>query len=200
MVRAAAFAVALALAVPAFAQGQPPSRNPADAPAGTYVLDKTHASLVAKVGHKLLSKSTFRFEKFDARIDYDPANPKAARLTVTVDPRSISSGMPNFDAEREGERFLNAQAHPEIRFVSTAVRPGEGPEGKVDGELTFLGVTRPVTLDVTFNGTAKDMRGRPTMGFSGFTRIDRKDFGLTALPGVIGDEIAFLIEAEFNKQ
>ena len=79
------------------------------------------------------------------------------------------------------------------------MHPGAGGKGEVVGDLTFHGVTRPVTLDVVFNGTGKGMTGEQRMGFSGLTTIKRSDFGVTKYVPLVGDDVTVLIETEFTK-
>jgi len=200
--RPAALAAALFLstsmvAVPAFAQQQM-SSDPATAPGGTYHLDKKHASVTLKLSHMGLSYYTMRFDGIDASYTYDPANPAASKVNVSINPTSIDTDSPSFNTEI-ADQFLEAGKYPTLTFVSTAVHPGAGGKGEVVGDLTFHGVTRPVTLDVVFNGTGKGMTGEQRMGFSGVTTIKRSDFGVTKYVPLVGDDVTVLIETEFTK-
>jgi polyisoprenoid-binding protein YceI len=193
---AAVFAAALIGAPAAFAQQM--SADPAAAPAGTYHLDPKHASVTLKLSHMGLSYYTMRFDKIDASYTYDPANPAASHINVRIDPASIDTDNPPFNAEI-ADQFLEAGKYPTITFVSTAVHPGAGGKGEVVGALTFHGVTRPVTLDVVFNGTGQGMMHEQRMGFSGVTTIKRSDFGVTKYVPLVGDDVTVLIETEFTK-
>jgi polyisoprenoid-binding protein YceI len=198
-VLAAAAAFSLAFAPAAFGQARGLSTNPAQAPAGTYKLDTRHASLAAKISHFGFSNYTFLMRGLDGEIVFDPAQPTASRVSVTIDPKSVDTGLPDFDKEiGEDPRFFGAQP---IRFVSRSLEQTGANTGRMTGDLTLRGVTRPVTLDVTFNGAAPNMRGTPTMGFSAVGAIKRSDFKVADhLPGaVLGDEVRIEIEAEFNK-
>ncbi len=174
-----------------------------DVPSGTYVLDPTHASIVWKVNHMGLSNYTARFTKFDATLNFDAAAPQNSTLTVTIDPRSVRTDYPfpkqeDFDAKIAGEAFLNSAQHPEIKFVSTKVERLTETTGKVYGNLTLNGVTKPISLDVTLNGAkTHPMRGGGALGFSAATSFNRSDFGVKNLVPVVGDEVTVLIEAEF---
>lgn len=194
---AAAAALSLLAAPTAFGQARNLSKDPAAAPAGTYKLDARHASLAAKVSHFGFSDYTFLIRGLEGEFTYDPKAPTASKLTVKVDPKSVDTGLPNFDKEiGEDPRFFAGQP---ITFVSKSLTAAGDNKGKLVGDLTFRGVTKPVTLDVTFNGSANDMRGRPTMGFSATGVIKRSEFGFTHLAGMVGDEVELQIEAEFNK-
>jgi polyisoprenoid-binding protein YceI len=192
-----ALAAALLIGAPA-AFAQQVSTDPAMAPAGTYHLDPKHASVTLKLSHMGLSYYTMRFDKIDASYTYDPANPAASHINVSIDPKSIDTDNPPFNTEI-ADQFLEANKYPTISFVSTAVHPGVGGKGEVVGDLTFHGVTRPVTLDVVFNGTGKGMGGEQRMGFSGITTIKRSEFGVTKYVPLVGDDVTVLIETEFAK-
>jgi polyisoprenoid-binding protein YceI len=193
---AALFATAMVAGPPAFAQQM--SQDPAAAPAGTYHLDKKHASVTLKLSHMGLSYYTMRFDGIDAAYTYDPANPAASKINVSIDPTSIDTDSPSFNTEI-ADQFLEAGKYPTLTFVSTAVHPGAGGKGEVVGDLTFHGVTRPVTLDVVFNGTGLGMMHEQRMGFSGVTTIKRSDFGVTKYVPLVGDDVTVLIETEFTK-
>lgn len=174
-----------------------------DVPSGTYTLDPTHASVTWKVNHMGLSNYTARFTKFDATLTFDAARPENSTLSVTIDPKSVRTDYPfpkqeNFDAKIAGEVFLNSAQYPEIKFVSTRVERLTGNTGKVHGDLTLHGVTKPVSLDVTLNGAkTHPMLGGGALGFSATTKFNRSDFGVKNMVPMVGDEVTVLIEAEF---
>lgn len=201
MRRLAAFAlVASLLALPAAAA---PSTNPSDMPAGHYVLDKEHASLLARVGHEGgLAFYTVRFDRFDASFDYDPKAPEASKIQVTVEAASLDNGNTKTGAQFARE-FLDADKNPTITFVSTAIVRGEGARGTMTGDLTLRGVTKPVTLDVTFGGYTSGILGQRA-GFSARGRFKRSDFGSTYMLNpplaFVDDEVELVIEVEFTKK
>lgn len=202
MFRRTALAIVMFSALAAVAVAAPESRDPAQVPAGAYVLDARHASLTAKVAHLGgFSNYAMRFDKLSGGFTWDPADPAAAKATIRIDPASVHTGLPTFDKELAGPRWFNAAGHPAITFVSTRVDAGEGGRGKITGDLTFLGVTKPVTLDVTFNGVGPGMMGTGTrLGFSGTGMIKRSDFGLTTSANAAGDEVMLDFEVEFTKK
>lgn len=197
--RAAMAVLILALAAvgPAFAN--PVSADPAKAPAGTYELDKRHASLLVRVAHLGgFSRYTFRMTGVSGGFVLDPANWQAAKATISVDPKSVDTGEASFDKEISG--WFEPAKYPAIIFASTAAA-GEGGRGTVSGDLTLHGVTRPVTLDVVFNGSGPGLLGAGTrMGFSGSTKIKRSDFGLTQAKSFAADEVELVFEVEFVKK
>ena len=197
MIPAALLGLAIGMAsVPAVAA---PDTNPAAAAAGLYKLDTRHASLTARIMHLGFSNYTFRFNTLDASFQYDPAKPEASKVTVSVDPASIDTGSTTFNQELAGERFLNVAKHPTMTFTSTKITRAAGNKGQMTGDLTFLGVTKPVTLDVTYYGAGVAM-GATKMGFSATGSIKRSDFGFMTMMGPLGDQVDLQIEAEFVKQ
>ena len=173
----------------------PPPRDFKNAPAGKYVVDATHAGIVARVPHQGFSYSVFRFEKVSGTLDWDPAKPTAAALSVSVDPKSITTPVPNFGAEIAGDRFLKSDKFPQATFVSKAFRPTDANHGKVDGDFTLMGVTKPVTFDVEMVGTGVGMRGA-VIGVVARGTIDPKDYGLGAIPA----PIELILDVEFDRQ
>lgn len=177
-------------------------------PEGTYQLDKTHASLSWKVSHLGLSNYTARFTDFDASIEYNPENIEESKVSVTVDPTSLRTDYPyaekkDFDKKlSHGEDWFNAQEFPEITFTSTNIDMNDDDTGVMTGNLTFLGVTKPITLDVTLNGAyiAHPFNQKPALGFSAEGRLKRSDFGFETYIPNIGDEVQLLIETEFAKK
>ena len=189
-------ALALALTGPALAV----SRDPADVPAGTYVLDRQHASIIAKVPHMGLSDYVVRFNTFDASFTYDPRNPTASTVKVTIDVNSIDVGDPALSAKFAKE-FLAGDEHPTATFVATELKAIDATRGYMKGDLTLRGVTRPVTLNVAFDGYTSTALAGTRVGFSAAGQIDRTEFGSTFLsPEIVGDEVDIFIEAEFLKK
>lgn len=173
-------------------------------PAGTYQMEKPHASLLFRVKHMGLSNYTARLTDFDATLDFDPQTPAASHVKAIINPMSVQADHPT-DAgwdKRIGEELLEARQFPQIVFESTKVEPTGEFTGKVTGNLTFMGVTNPVTLDVTYNGSLANAPlygGRSAVGFSAHGVLDRTDYGLMAYRSVVADQVEIIIEAEFTK-
>lgn len=177
------------------------SQDVADLKGGTYVLDKRHTSIIAKVMHFGVSLYTVRFNTFDGTFTYDPAHPEATHVEASVDAGSLDVAA-DYSA-KFAEEFLDAPKSPKMTFVSTEVRKGAGNTGTMTGNLTMHGVTKPVTFDVTFNGVGKaPLPPFATItGFSATTRIKRSEFGSSFLNnGIVGDDVAISIEAEFDRK
>lgn len=182
-----------------------------DVPAGDYKLDKSHATLIFRVDHLGFSKYTARFKQFDAQLKFDPANLAASSVNVTVDPRSIETDFPDpakldFNAALQGDQWLDAAKYPEISFRSTAVEV-TGPNAmRITGDFTLHGVTRPLTLQATFNGgyAGHPMDPNARIGFSAQGMLKRSDFGIAygiPAPGTkmgVSDEVEVIVEVEFS--
>lgn len=182
----------------ALAQGMPtPQHDYKAAPAGKYAIDPRHTGLVARVPHVGFSYSIFRFNTVAGTLAWDPANPAADKLDVTVDPKSIITGpVAGFSDELTGEKFLNTAKFPAATFTSTAFHP-EGPtHGKVEGDLTLMGLTKHVVFDVELVGAGKGFRG-PVMGATARTELDPRTYGL---PPFITGPIQLIIDTEFDQQ
>lgn len=192
--------VILALATPALAAPGITSRAPADMPAGEWQLDPTHASVTVKVSHLGFSLFTLRFDKIDARFTYDPADPSRTAVAAGVDPGSVNTGQRALDQALAGADWFGAAQGQTIRFVSRSIDVGDGRKGRMCGDLTMRGITRPVTFDVVFNGIGTGF-GPPTprAGFSATGTIRKSEYGMTRFADLLGDDIIVQIEAEFLK-
>jgi polyisoprenoid-binding protein YceI len=196
-----ALAAMALLAAPALAQ---------TAPAGAYAVDKTHATVQWQGLHNGLSWYTARFTAFDIQLNFDPADVTKSKVTATIDPKSIETDFTktraagnttDFNAElATGERWFNGNKFPAITFTSTAVTKTSANTGKMTGNLTFLGVTKPVTLDVTYNGFKSFPAPRKAkVGFRAVGTINKTAWGMPA-GGPIADDVKIEINAEFEQK
>ncbi len=132
------------------------AEGPGDPPAGAYHLDLTHGRLTAVVDHLGFSHYALYFRDFDAELAFDPSDPAAMSVIATVRTASVETLFPgqgyDFNAALQAPEFLDAAAYPEARFVSRTVRTTGDRTAEVGGDFTFRGVTRPLTLSVTYNG------------------------------------------------
>jgi polyisoprenoid-binding protein YceI len=202
--RSGAFA-AIALAIPMAAAAASLSAAPVgapDFPGGHYVLDPKHSSLIARVEHMGVSRYTLRFDTLEANFDYDPARPEATRLTASVDPASLDV---NADYGKQfAEEFLSISKFPKATFVATQMQKTGDGQGTMTGDLTLMGVTKPVTFNVTLVGAGHEVLpiplGRHAAGFEATATFKRSDFGSTYLNNLVGDDVTLQIEAEFEKK
>lgn len=175
-------------------------------PAATYKMEKPHASLLIRVKHMGLSYYTMRFTDFDATLEFDPKNPTASHVKAIVNPLSVQADHPE-DKEkwdqRIGEDMLEGKEFPQIVFDSTKIETTGDHTGKVTGNLTLMGVTEPMTLDVTYNGAAPGAalyQGRDAIGFSARGHFDRSDYGSTRYGAIVGSDVEVVLEVEFTRR
>ncbi|MEX0643685.1 MAG: YceI family protein [Parvularculaceae bacterium] len=172
--------------------------EPAALRSGAYSLDKEHGSLLFKVKHLGYSLYVGRFDRFDASLDFDETSPAAAKAEAIIDMSSLDVANDAFAETLRGPDWFDAARYPEAVFRTTAIAVSGDNSGTMTGELTLHGVTRPVSLDVVFNGGASDfLRGGYVVGFSARGSIKRSDFGVDKYGAIVGDEVAIEIEAEF---
>ena len=172
--------------------------------AGTYQIDPDHSVVEFVVRHLGLAKVRGRFNEFEGTITIAEEIEQSS-ATVTIQAASIDTRAPDRDTHLRSGDFLDVEAHPTLEFRTSGVRR-DGDEWFVDGELTVAGETRPVTLDVEFEGSAQDPWGNARIGFGATTKVDREDFGLTwnqALESggwLVGKEIRIELSVEGIKQ
>jgi polyisoprenoid-binding protein YceI len=192
----------LALSQPAKPAGPPAAppvvTDPAQVPAGHYVTDPNHGGFILKVQHMGLDQSMFRFDKFNGSFDYDPAHPEAAKVNFSVDSTSFSHSNPTVASTFQKE-FLDAANHPTATFVSTGLKRTGKNTAVLTGDLTLVGVTKPLSLNVTFNGLRTGM-GPPRVGFTAKGTVVRSDFGIGAkMPTAMVGNVDLDVTAEFTK-
>jgi polyisoprenoid-binding protein YceI len=145
--------------------------------AGTYTIDPTHSMVEFSVRHLGLAKVRGRFTDVAGTITVGE-NVEDSSVEATIQAASIDTRESDRDTHLRSPDFLDVEQFPTLEFQSTGVQ-GAGSTWSVEGNLSIHGVTRPVTLDVEFEGTAKDPWGNTRVGFSGNTEITRDDYGLT---------------------
>jgi polyisoprenoid-binding protein YceI len=188
-----------------------PAPSTAPVPAGEYTLDRAHASLLFRVDHMGFSHYTARFKHFDAQLRFDPNNLPASQLNVTVDATSLETDYPDpktidFNAQLQGEQWLNTAKYPQMTYRSTKIESNGPKSMRVTGDLTLKGITKPVVLNVTYNGgyAGHPMDPHARIGFSARGSLKRSDFGISfgiPAPGTtmgVGDQVDIVIESEFS--
>ncbi|HEV7240024.1 MAG TPA: YceI family protein [Thermoanaerobaculia bacterium] len=187
----------LAVAVPLLAQ------TPA-APE-VWVIDKPHSSASFKIRH-LMSNVTGYFNDFDAVVTIDRANPAKSSVEFTIRTQSIDTRAADRDEHLRSPDFFEVMKYPTIVFKSASVEPKSATQFEVSGDLTMHGVTKRITLPVTFLGFQRDPRGNEKAGFEIATTLDRKDYNITwnrVLDEgglLLGDEVKIAIELEVGRK
>jgi polyisoprenoid-binding protein YceI len=168
---------------------------------GVYALDPSHSHVGFSVRHLMVSKTKGRFAEVSGAV-HIADDPLESFVEVDIPVASIDTRDETRDGHLRSADFLDADNHPSLSYRSTKITPAGKDRWIVDGELTVRGVTRPVPLDVTFEGGAKDPWGGSRIGFTAQAELDREAFGLTwnqALEtgGVlVGKQVRIEIEAE----
>lgn len=162
-----------------------------------YQFDKAHTNILFFIEHLGFSKMAGEFRSFDGVLQFDPANPAAASVQVSIPVAGIATDVEALDEHLLKADFFNASAFPSMTFNSTAVTAVSEGKLKVIGDLTLLGVTKPVLLNVTLNKAGPHpFTKAPAVGFSATGTLKRSDFGMSAMLGMLGDEIEIRIETE----
>ena len=168
----------------------------ADARAGTYTIDPDHTAVLARVQHIGYSWLVFRFDKASGTLGWDPAAPEKSTLSVAVQTSSIATPVKDFAAHLAGDDFLKSAKFPEATFVSSAFHRTDAMHGKVDGQFTLMGKTRPVTFDVELVGAGKGWADKPRLGVHAVARIVPQDYGF---PALFGNTIEIAVDTEFER-
>ena len=191
----------LLLAGIASAQAQtPPTRDPAQIPAGTYAVDPNHTQVGWRVSHMGFSNYAGGFSDVSGSLTLDPKNPAAAKLSVKIPVTSVTTTSDKLTGELKGDQWLDAGKFPEMTFVSTKVTPAGKDHAKVTGDLTLHGVTKPVTLDVTLVGAGTNpLNKKTTVGFEATGTVKRSEFGVKTYVPLIGDELHLTIAGAFER-
>ena len=167
--------------------------------AKTYQFGPTvdaHNMIMFQVNHQGFSRSIGFFTEFSGSLDLHGAELSKSSVTVTISMDSVDLAQHPLWNENTKKFFFDLENHPNMTFASTRVEDlGEG-KLTITGDLSLMGVTRPVTLHAQLNKVATDMEVGEKAGFSATTLIKRSDFGMTANLPRIGDEIAITIEIE----
>jgi len=169
-------------------------------------IDPAHSEVGFAAKHMMISTVRGRFSEISGYIDFDENDPTSAKIDVEVGVASIDTRQEGRDNHLRSADFFDAENHPSMKFVSTKIEHARGDDYKVTGDLTIRGITKPVTLDATFEGTHPDPWGGTRAGFSASGKINRNEFGLnwnaTIEAGgvVVGPEIKLQIEVETVKQ
>jgi polyisoprenoid-binding protein YceI len=173
--------------------------------ADTYTIDKGHSDVSFQVRH-FVSKVRGDFTDFEGTIQVDAAKPEASSVVFTIKSASISTNNENRDKHLNSPDFFDTAKYPEITFKSTKIVPTGKDKYDVTGAFTMHGVTKDVTLPVTYLGTMKDPRGAERVGFELNTKLNRKDYGINwnrALDGggmMLSDDVEVTISLETVKK
>lgn len=162
----------------------------------TYTLDPAHTQVGFTINRFGFNNVLGRFEDVAGAVVLDQANPQNSSVRATIQIASVDAGNDTRDEHLRGPRWLNAAQFPTMEFQSTSVRITGEHQAEVIGNLTLLGQTHPVTLDVRLNqlGPAPNNQ-RPSAGFSATGTLNRATWGSTTAANLIGNDVTITIEA-----
>jgi len=197
---AAVLVAALGAGASVHAQGGA-STDPAAVQAGAYTLETSHARVLFATSHMGFSTWYGDFTGATGTLSLDPKNIAAAKLEVSIPTASVTTTNAKLDEELKSPAWFDAATYPTITFKSTKVTPTGPTTAQVTGDLTFHGVTRPVTLDATFKASGVNpMNKAYTVGFEVKGALKRSDFGVKTYVPLIGDDVDLTISAPFEKK
>ncbi|WP_379654920.1 YceI family protein [Pseudoxanthomonas sp. UC19_8] len=167
----------------------------------TYQLDPVHTRVLFSVSHAGFSQAMGTVSGSTGLIEVDPDDWSRARVQVSVPLERADLGDAAWNKAVAASNLLDVKDHPRAEFVSTRVMPRGGDHFDVVGQLTLHGVTREVTLAVTFNQLKRHPLPpfRRTVGFSATTTLSRAAFGIDAWPSVIGDAVQLNLQVEATR-
>ena len=167
----------------------------------TFAIDTDHSEVGFSVRH-LVSRTRGRFARFSGEIRLDREQPERSSVVFEVDPASIDTRQPDRDAHLKSGDFFDVERHPVVRFTSDRMTTLGGGKFRVEGTLALRGILKPMALEVTYHGVAKDPWGGERAGFSTQAVVNRKEFGMvwnTALDNggvILGDDVTLTIDLE----
>ena len=145
---------------------------------GSYTLDPSHSRLGFVARHAMVTKVRGSFNEFEGSGHFDAENPANSHLALTIQANSIDTRNEDRDGHLKSNDFFDMETYPEIKFASTAVEKVDDDNYRVTGDLTIKDVTKPVTVDFEYTGTAVDPYQNQRIGFDGSTTVNRKDWGV----------------------
>ncbi len=172
----------------------------------SWIIDTHHTQIEFVARHMMITKVHGQFENFSGNVELDEENPAKTTVDIKIETASVNTRDSKRDDHLRSADFFNAAAFPTMTFKSKQVEVKDNEHAVLVGDLTIKDVTHEVKMDTEFVGKAKNPWGKMVYGFTGKTRINRKDWGLTwnmALEtgGVlVGDEIEISIEIELVKE
>ncbi|NED87872.1 YceI family protein [Streptomyces sp. SID11233] len=146
---------------------------------GDYTIDPSHSSIGFTVRHAMVTNVRGSFGEHEGSLKLDGSDPAGSAVSIDVKIASVDTGIADRDGHLVSGDFFDAEKFPLMTFRSTSTEQLGGDKYRVTGDLTIKDVTRPLAIDLEFNGSATDVYGNERVGFEGGTEILRSDWGLT---------------------
>lgn len=170
----------------------------AASPLFQFKLDSEHSSANAKVAFMGLANASAQFPQMSGEMKFWPDRPDAFEFHVVADARAITASNGIMRRTLKGPNFFDAERHPWVTFTGNAIQLTSATTGTVTGDLTARGVTRPITLTVKFASPPLLNNGSEPIDFTAATQINRREFGMTAYPLVVGNTVKIAITARMT--
>jgi len=179
----------------------PPATALDAVPSGLYKMDNSHTNVLFSLSHMGFSNYYGRFNVIEGTINFDAKAPEKSKVDVKIDISSIDTNSKKLEEELRSPEWFDAAKFPNATFTSSKVEKLSASTGKVYGDLTIHGITKPTVLDVTFNGAGQNpIAAIPQLGFSAKAQIKRSDFGIAQYIPMVGDAVTLTIETELQLQ
>ncbi|MDT0481295.1 MULTISPECIES: YceI family protein [Streptomyces] len=146
---------------------------------GDYTIDASHSTIGFTVRHAMVTNVKGKFDEFSGSLHLDGGDPSASTASIDVKMDSIDTGSADRDGHLKSADFFKIEEFPTMTFRSTKAEALGDEDYRITGDLTILGTTKPLTIDLEFNGAAKDPFGNERVGFEGKAEIKRSEWGLT---------------------
>ncbi|XPV68409.1 MAG: YceI family protein [Halarcobacter sp.] len=165
-----------------------------------HVVDTVHSEVGFSVKHLMITNVKGEFKKFDGEIDFDYKTKKFNKLVGIIEANSVNTGIEKRDNHLRSADFFYAEKYPQIKFEMKTYKQESPSEGKMLGDITIRGVTKPIELEVKDIGTVKDLKGNNRVGFTLEGKINRTDFGLKwnkalEFGGIaVGEEVKIIVD------
>ncbi|MCF6281570.1 MAG: YceI family protein [Candidatus Polarisedimenticolaceae bacterium] len=170
--------------------------------AADYVIDTKggHASINFRIQHLGYSWLIGRFNTFSGTFSYDEDHPSMAKVSIEIDTGSVDSNHAERDKHLRGNNFLEAKRYPKASFISSSFKELGGGKALLTGDLTLMGLTKPITIDVEHTGNGRDPWGGYRRGFRGTTKLGLKDWSIMFELGAASQEVELELVVEGIRQ
>ncbi|QYX77330.1 YceI family protein [Streptomyces akebiae] len=146
---------------------------------GDYTIDASHTTIGFTARHAMVTNVKGAFLDFSGSLHLDGTDPSRSTASIDVEMESIDTGNADRDGHLKSADFFKTEEFPTMTFRSTKAEALGGDDYRITGDLSILGTTKPLTIDLEFNGAAKDPFGNERVGFEGKAEILRSEWGLT---------------------
>ncbi|WP_369249403.1 YceI family protein [Streptomyces sp. R41] len=146
---------------------------------GDYTIDPAHSSFGFVARHAMVTNVKGSFQEFEGALHLDGTDPSKSTATIDIKMESVETGSADRDGHLKSSDFFKVDEFPTMTFRSTKAEALGGDDYRITGDLEILGTTKPITIDLEFNGSAKDPFGNERVGFEGKAEILRSEWGLT---------------------